>query len=251
MSLKLPKLLNKLVVKLTLKLPRGAFYVIIHTSTQGAIFNMEKIIFPIGDWSFDGHAFLANFLVESNWDVQSVREIHFLENDFFANLCVNYGDNEVDLVELYSFVQKYSKTPVKFFGNILSKLMEHVQFDILNSPNLNETEFFNFLLNETEKNYKEGLVEEILIDMSCSNGEAMVILWTELLMLIEKAQEGHNPNNSLSLVVSSQPMGYGDDVSKDIPTINFYGFDKNNRRLHTPGYGIWSCDEMDFFYPVN
>lgn len=218
---------------------------------------MEKIVFPIGDWSFDGHAFLAEFIVRSSFSLDKVREIHFIENHFLGSLCSEYEQHTLDVHQLFAFIKKYSKNADFDFLRILTNLNEDVQYeDFLGNeiPNPQNKEIPQLIFEKISLTFEEDEIEgegEILMDMSISNGKAMLILWLEFLMLIEQNQPSHNPLSPLSFEILGEPIGYRDNLPKDIPSIHFYGVNSQGLHLKTPGYGVWTCDEMDFYYPVN
>lgn len=214
---------------------------------------MEKIIFPIGDWSFDGHAFLANFIVGSTFNLEKVRDIHFLENDFLGSLCSEFNQDELDLKVIYKFIQKYSDNADYDFIRILKALNDEVQYkDYLcqDVPDQQDDAFIEKIAVFTKENINNE-DPDYLLDMTISSGKAMLIVWLEFLMLIEKKQPNHNPDMPLSFEIMSEPLSYYDKTPDDLPSIHFYGVNAHNKQLKTPGYGVWTCDEMDFFYPVN
>src|SRR5579875_1490358 len=65
------------------------------------------IIFPVGDWSGDGHSCCADFLVKSEKNLEEVREVHFKENNFIGSLCEEYDDNKINVQYLYEFLIDY------------------------------------------------------------------------------------------------------------------------------------------------
>ena len=60
---------------------------------------MNRIKFPIGDWSNDGHGKCDWFLVDSNKTVQAVREAHFLMKEKLGisieDIAQDYEENEI------------------------------------------------------------------------------------------------------------------------------------------------------------
>lgn len=218
---------------------------------------MEKIIFPIGDWSFDGHAFLAQFIVRSSFSLDKVREIHFIENHFLGSLCSEYNQSTLDLHILYKFVQKYSNNVDFDFLRILNNVHDDVQYeDFLGQEvsTLQGKELDQYLLEQVKLNFEEDSEEDegqIFMDMSISDGKAMLIIWLEFLMLIEQKQSNHNPESPLSFEILSEAIDYQGKIPKNLPSINFYGVNPQGLHLDTPGYGVWTCDEMSFYYPVN
>lgn len=218
---------------------------------------MEKIIFPIGDYSFDGHAFLANFIVRSSFDIENVRAIHLLENQFLGSLCSEYNQYSLDVHQLFKFIKKYSKNADYDFLRILTNLDDYVQYeDFIGNeiPNPHNKLIPSLILENIQMTFEEDEAEgegKISMDMSISNGKAMLILWLEFLMLIEKNQSSHNPDAPLYLEIVGEAIGYHGDIPKDLKTINYHDHKSNNIRLNIPGYGVWTCDETEFFYPVN
>ena len=61
---------------------------------------MYRFYMTIGDWSGDGHDQSEDFLIESNYPVERVREAHFqMETATGINIediCAEYEENEID-----------------------------------------------------------------------------------------------------------------------------------------------------------
>lgn len=176
-------------------------------------------IFPIGDWSGDGHAFNADFLVYGEKDLDEVRETHLQENEFIGNLCKEYNQKIIDVENL-----KY------FLLNIKSSNLKESTIN----------DFLNKLINDCELKFDSDY-EEIYM-----NPEGLVRLWVFILNIL---------NPDLKLKVVSDATSHKDEKfklltkdyvkRKDISNnINFYGCDNKGRHLKTPGYGVWDsfCD---------
>ena len=62
---------------------------------------MYRFYMTIGDWSGDGHNQSEDFLIESNYPVERVREAHFqMENATGINIeemCSEFEEDEIDL----------------------------------------------------------------------------------------------------------------------------------------------------------
>jgi hypothetical protein len=61
---------------------------------------MNKIEFPIGDWSDDGHGKCDTYLVTTPMSVQEVREAHFAASSALGfdigDICCDYHQSEID-----------------------------------------------------------------------------------------------------------------------------------------------------------
>lgn len=67
---------------------------------------MYQVKFPIGDWSDDGHGKCSWFIIKSNRDVNSLRELHFscintLGFDI-GDICTEYGEDRIspEIIEI-------------------------------------------------------------------------------------------------------------------------------------------------------
>lgn len=118
-------------------------------SDQLKEFKMHYIIFPIGDWSCDGHSCYADFLVKSDKPLQEVREIHFRENDFIGSLCSDYRDNKIEVFSLYNFMIKYMTE---------AQAQENIKYLIIGGVDISDEELeFQELqsrINKTKFDYK-------------------------------------------------------------------------------------------------
>lgn len=188
------------------------------------------IIFPIGDWSCDGHNSYADFLVRSEKSLEEVREAHFKENEFIGSLCKEYEDNKIEVQSLYYFFIKYvceddSKA-------IITKLVDSG----ISVTNDDESENVKLSLNFDDDDNPQSLI----ID----SPDDMLLVWISILNVI---------NPSLQLETSSEAMSsyyikYKGYPHKPVGNINLYGFDEQNRHLETPGYGIWLDHSGEFYH---
>ena len=163
-----------------------------------------RIRFPIGDWSDDGHGKCDWFIVKSNMPVEIVREAHFAFKKLYGfdigDICHNYGESDVS-GEIAEFIVKHK---------LLNDSSD--EFEILSK----EGEYLNTdCYSNKLDDFKEGCTINIL------SSETLLKIWVGLLML---AYEG--------LVLKTE--------EDNVPTINYYGFDKKNRHLKTPGYGLFN-----------
>jgi len=184
-------------------------------------------IFPVGDWSGDGHAYVADFLIKGEKPLQDVRETHF-ENNWIANICNDYDENYITIEILENFKNK-EKT--KDF--ILTLIKKH---------NLSVMAFY-------EKNVEvENLFNEEYDDVEITlNYNSLIELWVYAL---------NDANPELKLEVISEAMskyyikykGYPVEKEKIEGSIVFSGFDNKNRHLNSPGYGVWTDNEDSEFH---
>jgi hypothetical protein len=187
------------------------------------------IIFPVGDWSGDGHSCCADFLVKSEKSLQEVREVHFKENDFIGSLCKEYDDNKINIHYLYEFLVEYMcEDDAKLF---ITKMVDS-ELELNDDDETHNIQLtFDFENNDTQH-------------FVIYYPEEMLNVWINILNVIDP---------SLKLEVASEGMsqyyikykGYPHEPSGDI---NFYGYDNKNRHLETPGYGIWQDYEGEFYH---
>jgi len=206
----------------------------------------EYIIFPIGDWSCDGHNSYADFLVKSEKPLQEVRETHLKENVFIGSLCSDYEDNKIEVQCLYEFLIDYiGEEEAK---NVLQKLVNS------NFKLIDEEQEFNRLIGAVglaKQSIKDSEIklsfnnnEDNLQFLVIDTPEQMLIIWITILNVI---------NSELKLEIASKAMsayyikykGYPYKPSGDI---NFCGYDDKGRHLNTPGYGIWKDYEGEFYH---
>lgn len=61
---------------------------------------MYKFYLTIGDWSCDGHGHSEDFIVSSNFPVETVREAHYKIKDItgvdIESICSEYEEDEID-----------------------------------------------------------------------------------------------------------------------------------------------------------
>jgi hypothetical protein len=203
----------------------------------------NHIIFPIGDWSCDGHNCYAEFLVSSEKSLEDVREAHFKENAFIGSLCQEYEDNKIDIRNLYDFFLEYvtedeAKSIITgFISDDVELTDEEEEFNSIS---------YRFKSWETQKlkldfEFKDEDNPQLLV---IHYPQDMLKIWITILNVI---------NPELKLEIASEAMSHYYIKYKGYPhepvgDINFYGYDKQNRHLNTPGYGIWKDYEGEFYH---
>ena len=75
----------------------------------------------------------------------------------------------------------------------------------------------------------------------------MLTLWILCLSIIDPLLE----LKVVSEALSNSYINHKGYPLKTEGSLHFYGFDSQNRHLKTPGYGVWSSDETEFFNDVN
>lgn len=179
-------------------------------------------IFPVGDWSGDGHAFVAEFIIKGEASLAQVRDIHF-NNDWIGELCAEYEDKYIEASIMQAL--PCPQLGYKFLEALADK--------------------FNLEKHESDN---ENVSDGYRLEM---NYESLIELWVFLLNQFD---------NSLKLEVVSPPMskyykkykGLGINQSLIEGSINFYGYDEKGRHLKTPGYGVWDdCDSNEFYLDCN
>lgn len=205
------------------------------------------IIFPIGDWSCDGHNCYADFLVKSEKTLDAVREAHLKENSFIGSLCKDYEDNKIEVQFLYEFLTEYiNEVEAK---NILQSFIESgIELSDENAQ-------FNNLV-KSAKLHSSNIEQEVKLNFNHIDGdnsqffviytpEEMLNIWITILNVI-------NPDLKLEIAseaLSSYYIKYKGYPHEPSGNINFYGYDVQNRHLDTPGYGIWQDYEGEFYHP--
>lgn len=186
------------------------------------------IIFPVGDWSGDGHSCCADFLVKSEKSLEEVREIHFKENDFIGSLCEEYDDNKINIHYLYEFLIEYmSEDDAKVF---ITKMVDSG----LELNDHNETDNIKLTFDFENDNSQYFTI---------FYPDEMLNIWLSILNVIDP---------TLKLEVASEAMSsyyikYKGYPHEPVGNINFYGQDDKGRHLDTPGYGIWQDYEGEFY----
>lgn len=195
---------------------------------------MANIIFEVGDWSGDGHAYSAQYLVEVNKSLEQLREIHFKENHFIGSLCKEYEENYIYVNTLYEFI--FDKTnhekAVELINNFIKNENGEVEVHVDNDSDENiELDNISYKLEDEHT-------------ITIHYPDSMLNLWLMLLKVID---------DSLQYKVLAGPMSQYYIKYKGYPvepdgTMHFYGYDKQNRHLDTPGYGVWSSDNDTEYY---
>lgn len=211
-------------------------------------------LFPIGDWSGDGHAFVAEYLVKSEGTLKDVRETHFA-NKWVGEMCSEYNDNKIGIDLLMdAFEEKGAELAYNLAKNSPLNLVdsydetysdEDFTFNMLDMSFKVKPEVLAQKKKESPSRYdkydESSFVQSLSLEMSY---EAMIEFWVFALNY-------YNPQ--LKLEVVSQAMSkyfvkYKGYPHKPDGSINFYGYDELKRHLKTPGYGVWSGDEDNEFY---
>jgi hypothetical protein len=184
-------------------------------------------VFPIGDWSGDGHAYVAEYMVKSEASLQDVRETHFA-NHWIGDLCSEYEDNKIS-VDL--FIDQNEKEGRDF----ALRLVEVHDLTVID--------------HRGEKYYSNNIDYDNFDEMTLKlNPDAMIDVWVWLL---------NNANAKLQLEIVSPAMSQYYIKYKGYPypvdgEINHYGYDEQKRHLNTPGYGVWDdCSDSEFYLDCN
>jgi hypothetical protein len=184
-------------------------------------------IFPVGDWSGDGHAYVAQYMIKSEASLKDVRETHFA-NHWIGDLCSKYGDNTIS-VEFFIDQNEHE-------GRDFALRLVEVH-DLTVMENRGKKYHFN--------NIELDKFEEMTLKL---NHDAMIDIWVWLL---------NNANGKLKLEIVSPAMSHYFIKYKGYPylvdgEINFYGYDEEQRHLNTPGYGVWDdCSDIEFYLNCN
>lgn len=193
------------------------------------------MVFPIGDWSVDGHGVCAEFMIKSNKPLQEVREVHLSQNDFIGSIAEDYGQNYVP----YSYL----------FDGLLEKegaTEESVQTYLAELFQTQELALYDFD-EEISKYSSYTCPEEEEPTWVIDFPEQMIGIWIAILNWFD---------SDLKLEVVSEAMSqyyvkYKGYPYKSEGDIQFYGYDKQNRHLNTPGYGVWvDYDGGEFQQPT-
>lgn len=190
-------------------------------------------IFPIGDWSGDGHSFVAEFLVKGEVSLQKVREIHF-QNDWIGKICSEYDNNSLPASVVYNFPNP--EEAKKFLVELLNKHGSNVVKDL---KDIEHDEVFNYLNMPDD----QAQLDDIDITMDYNS---LIDFWIFALNQFDENLK----LEVVSVAMSPYYIKYkGYPVAKEEieGNINFYGRDNQGRHLSTPGYGVWSCDETEFY----
>jgi hypothetical protein len=207
---------------------------------------MHYIIFPIGDWSCDGHSCYADFLVKSTKPLQEVREVHFKENNFIGSLCKDYQDNKINVAYLYDFLVKYipkeiAKEKIKqLIDNGVEIMDEEFEVRDMEERYSNKKNDYKVVLSFEED-------EENPQSLTIDDPEIMLDIWLLCLNAINPSLELEKASEAMSQYMIKY-KGYPHKPEGDI---NFYGVDKESRHLDTPGYGVWDDHCGEFYHDVN
>jgi hypothetical protein len=115
---------------------------------------MNKIKFPIGDWSGDGHGRCEYFLATTPEKIKDVREAHFAAPRIIGfeigDICKDYGDSEIDediqekLGEIFpAWSDENIENPESLFILWIS-LLNHIDPRLMLTPVVDDAEEINF-----------------------------------------------------------------------------------------------------------
>ncbi len=209
---------------------------------------MNYFLFPIGDWSCDGHSCYADFIVKSEKPLEDVRKAHLKENFFIGSLCSEYQDNRIEIFNLYNFLIQYisedaAKNKIKHLIDsgieLIDEEFEFRKMESRYSKTAKQNDYKVVLsFDEDEENPKYIVVSE---------PEQMLEIWLLCLNVIDT-----NLNlEAASEALSQYSIKYKGYPHKPTGSINFYGFNEENIHLNTPGYGIWDDHCGEFYHDVN
>lgn len=186
----------------------------------------QYIVFPVGDPSFDGHNYLANFLVKTAKTVEEVRQVHFDHNDFLSQICAEYEENTVELEYLKEGCLEKKGTTEKKVSNFLNKIKEKYNIGIPENTLKILSAQYNIPYND------DDVEDEWLIDTP----ELLINLWIDLLNWFAPSLKLQLVSDALSsykikyIGYPFEPNGYMDD----------YKPNEGVGRINLPGYGVWS-----------
>lgn len=174
--------------------------------------------FPVGDYSFDGHNYVAHFLVKTQKTFNDVFEVHYRHNSFLSHICDEFEDNQVDVDYLIQGCLEKENSTEKQVQKFLDKFK---------------------IKHNIQTKYDD---QEWVID----SPELLVNLWIELLNWFDK---------ELKLKIVSEALGSCDYYKHDPDgSMNYYDIN-SNKRIDLPGYGVWDvyCGYLDdkFYYDVS
>jgi hypothetical protein len=199
-----------------------------------------NIIFPIGDWSCDGHNCYADFVVKSNKPVQEIREVQYA-NPWVGNFCQEYEEDTV----AFSFANNFQnpKTALEYLKGLVEKY--HLDTNAKTSDGkwrMDEHLVAEEMLDEEEDTDFFDWPENYSIRMT---PESVLDLWVYAL-------NSCDPKLKLKIVSEALSQYYikykGYPVKKIDGEINIWGYDEQSRHLKTPGYGVWKDYEGEFHH---
>lgn len=193
------------------------------------------MVFPVGDWSVDGHGVCAEFMIKSNKPLQEVREVHLSQNDFIGSIAKDYGQNYVAYNYLLEGLLEKEGVTEESVQQYLSELFQKQGLELYDFD------------EEISKYSSYTCPEEEEPTWVIDSPEQMISIWISILNWFD---------STLGLEVVSEAMSqyyvkYKGYPYKSEGDIQFYGFDKKNRHLNTPGYGVWvDYDGGEFQQPT-
>lgn len=213
---------------------------LIEKAPLGTVALRNPTFFALGDWSDDGHGHCAYALIDSNVNVDALRELHF-QRPFLGELFSDYRQNSIDIGSIIG-----SGFEAEICALLRSRL-EGVQLCGITSP-LSDSEMNDLLAAGATDAKLIEILEESDLELSLSL-EALMQFWLMGL-------KGIQPDVEFVWVVPKKsPDGLFHPKKKSnlskrlgiqIPDIYFYGFDKNGRHLQVPGYGLFDTDDSRF-----
>lgn len=189
------------------------------------------MLFPVGDYSCDGHNCYAKYVVQSEQPVESIVAAHKREEAFLGSLCSEYENNKIDVYGLYVFLLKYldETQSVSFLQSLVDGGIELIDDD----------EEFERLFNKkhTPKEISLSVIEDednmqyLIID----NTDQMLEVWLKLLNTINPDLGITRASEALS-EYSIKYKGYPHTIDGKITDFV----------RDTPGYGVWIDYQGEF-----
>lgn len=196
------------------------------------------IVFPVGDPSFDGHNYLAKFLVKSAKIVEEVRQVHFNHNGFLSQICAEYEENTVELEYLKEGCLEKEDTTEKKVNTFLNKIKKKYNIVVPENTLKIMSAQYNIPYDDTENQ------EEWLIDTP----ELMINLWIELLNWFDSSLKLKLVSEALSSY-KIKYVGYPFEPNGDMDD---YKPNEGVGRINLPGYGVWSdISDSEFYNDVS
>lgn len=193
------------------------------------------MVFPVGDWSVDGHGVCAEFMIKSNKPLQEVREVHLSQNDFIGSIAKDYGQNYVAYNYLLEGLLEKEGVTEESVQQYLSELFQKQGLELYDFD------------EEISKYSSYTCPEEEEPTWVIDSPEQMISIWISILNWFDSALE----LEVVSEAMSQYYVKYKGYPYKSEGDIQFYGFDKKNRHLNTPGYGVWvDYDGGEFQQPT-
>lgn len=215
------------------------------------------IEFTIGDWSDDGHGESESWIVKSNVPVQELREAHFAATGKGIDIGKIAAEYEFSEASEEGLMEQLIEAEIlrasnPFLEPVWEKLMECItpeSLETIGTENVEITYDGNRALEEPEDiiriwvailaHFNPSFQLEIIGEESNINSstEASLALNPGALKLIRGLME------SIPVDVENEHTVMANKIlafkSPKKESMHFYGFDKQNRHLNVPGYGIF------------